>query len=130
MNEHQNSKLLFVYNADSGLSNALLDYGKKYLSPSKYDCRLCMLSYGPFGMRKDWKQFVASLPYDAEFLHKDDFAKRYPLEGFSFPAVLVLKDEKIEVLVSSEEFKSIATLTALIDTVKSKLTTSLGTFAS
>ena len=80
-------------------------------------------------MKKDWKQFVASLHYDAEFLHKNDFAKRYPRESFSFPAVLELKDGNIKVLVTSEEFKSIATLTSLIDTVKSKLTTSLATFA-
>jgi len=62
-----NSKLLFIYNADSGIANALIDQGKKYLTPSEYACQLCMVSYGPLGMRKDWKKFVKRLPYEIVF---------------------------------------------------------------
>jgi len=121
MNQDQNTKLVFVYNADSGLSNALLDYGKKYINPAGYNCQLCMVSFGAFGMKKDWQQFVASLPYKSEFLHKDEFATQYPSESVFFPSLLKEVDGKMQVLITSEQFKAITTLSMLIDTVKQKL---------
>ena len=45
---------LFVYNADSGPLKALFDFGHKIVSPGTYPCSLCRLTYGPFGMRREW----------------------------------------------------------------------------
>jgi hypothetical protein len=39
-------KLLFVYNADSGLAAALFDSAHKLLSPQTYACNLCALTHG------------------------------------------------------------------------------------
>lgn len=64
-------EIIFVYNADGGIGNALLDYGKKYIQPDKYDCQLCMVTYGALGMKKDWKIFTSSLSYQVKFLHRD-----------------------------------------------------------
>ncbi len=43
--------LVFVYNANSGLLNALLDMGHKVVSPRTYPCSLCALTYGSLGLR-------------------------------------------------------------------------------
>ena len=53
--------LLFVYNADSGPLNALLDFGHKIVSPGTYPCSLCRLTYGTFGMRREWREFTQGL---------------------------------------------------------------------
>jgi len=45
------SKLIFVYNADSGLLNAMKDWAHKIVSPETYPCSLCALTYNNLGMR-------------------------------------------------------------------------------
>lgn len=105
-----NQKLLFIYNADSGIANALIDQGKKYLTPSEYACQLCMVSYGSFGMRKDWKKFTKELPYEIVFLHRNELEESYPSIKTSFPAVILIDRDKTKILLSAEDFKNIASL--------------------
>jgi len=81
------TELLFVYNADSGLLNAAVDYFHKILSPSTYPCSLCAITYGNQGMRPDWKEFVIQLPVQSTFLHRDELRKKYPeLAQYPLPA--------------------------------------------
>lgn len=110
-------RLLFVYNADSGIGNALIDYGKKYISPETYECRLCMVTYGAFGMKKDWKKFVESLPYEAVFLHRDELKTRHADADIALPVVLLETGGTLDVLVSSKDFKNIQTLDRLQEVV-------------
>lgn len=112
------NKLIFVYNANSGLGNALLDYGKKYVQPQKYDCQLCMVTYGPFGMKKDWREFVRLLPYDVYFLHKNEYEKKYPENKITYPAVLEIKGHDVLVKIKTEEFDSIKSLDDLMQKFK------------
>ena len=121
MNKLPKNRILFVYNADSGLSNALFDYGKKYIAPSKYDCQLCMISYGPFGMKKDWKSFVGSLPYRVEFLHRDEFIKDFPKSRTTMPVMIVIDNSTARTLINSTDFANIHNLKEL----KSKVTGAL-----
>jgi len=109
-------KLIFVYNAKSGLANALLDTGKKYISPDKYDCALCMITYGPFGMKKDWKNFVHSLPYKVSFLHRDEFAKEYPSIKIHPPS-LIITQKRFTELMQKSDFEKIHS----IDELKQKV---------
>ncbi len=106
-------KILFIYNADSGFANALIDQGKKYLTPSQYACQLCMVSYGPLGMRKDWKKFVSSLPYEVVFLHKDELSVRYPNVKTSLPAMVLLVKDRATVKLDGSDFESIDNLDQL-----------------
>ena len=55
--------LLFVYNADSGLLNSAKDYVHKIISPKTYECNLCAVTFGNFGIKNEWKRFVDSLNY-------------------------------------------------------------------
>ncbi|TGE14535.1 hypothetical protein [Hymenobacter elongatus] len=80
-------ELIFVYNADTGLVNGLLDLAHKVVSPATYKCSLCALTYGA-RMRPEWKAFLNSLPVRARFFHRDDFSATYPqLAATNLPAV-------------------------------------------
>lgn len=79
--------LLFVYNADGGRLNALLDTLHKTLLPATYDCALCALTYGAFTMRPEWRAFLQALPITPTFLHRDELRARHPeLVGQPLPA--------------------------------------------
>ena len=110
-------ELIFVYNADSGLSNALIDYGKKITQPSKYDCQLCMVTYGPFGKKSDWKKFINNLNASVKFLHRDEFVSEFGKTNSSFPCLLKKDGDKLGTLITSEQFKEISSLEELIAAV-------------
>lgn len=77
--------LIFVYNADSGLFNALGDAVHKLMSPATYPCILCALTYSNVGMRREWRAFTASLEPKSELLHADELAARYGVSGAALP---------------------------------------------
>jgi hypothetical protein len=83
-------RLLFVYNADSGLFNTLGDIGHKIFSPETYSCKLCALSYGYLKEKKEWRDFIESLSIPCDFLHRDEFIKAYPGSVLALPAVFLL----------------------------------------
>ncbi len=110
-------KLIFIYNADSGLRNVLLDGAHKIFSPATYDCSLCALTFGAFAENKAWKKFRKETDLDMEFLHKNEFQKAYASKfghKFSFPIVLVSSASDFEVLVSTEELNAMERAVDLI----------------
>lgn len=98
-------ELVFVYNADAGKINAALDLMHKLVSPATYACDLCALTYGNFGIRKEWEAFVKKLPVETRFLHKDEFLNLYPEITTKFPVLFILEGERLEQGISSEEMK-------------------------
>src|SRR4030067_16255 len=78
--------LIFVYNADSGFVNTLLDIGHKIVSPQTYACNLCAITHSTFSMRDEWKNFVAGLGIPIEFLPRDELEKQYGLRAPELPA--------------------------------------------
>ncbi len=116
-------KLIFIYNADSGLRNVLLDGAHKILSPATYDCRLCALTFGAFTENKAWKKFRMETDRDMEFLHKNEFQKAYASKfghKFSFPIVLIASASDLEVLVSTNELNNMETAVDLIDLIRQR----------
>ncbi|MBA3899034.1 MAG: hypothetical protein H0X62_02315 [Bacteroidetes bacterium] len=105
--QNQNTELIFLYNADSGLANAVLDTIHKTLSPSTYSCKLCLLTYGATSMKEEWKKFLDTLPAKKTFLHKDEVEKIPEFKNIPLPAVLLKKMGKAEIIISSEDFKSL-----------------------
>ena len=89
-------RLLFVYNADDGLFNAVTDTLHKVLAPQTYACGLCYYTHGTFGMLKPWRDFVLALPVDVEFLHRNEFVRAYGHDRAALPAVL-WEDERGEI---------------------------------
>jgi len=65
--------LIFVYNADSGVLNGLKDLWAKTVHPETYPCSLCAVTYGPLGMRREWREYVRALGHEVRFLHRDEW---------------------------------------------------------
>lgn len=111
--------LIFVYNTDSNPVSSLIDLGHKILSPETYNCSLCKLTHGPFTEIEAWKTFRTSIGVPMEFLHRDEFEKKYN-QRFEYPLILK-KESTIEVLLPKQEIDRLKDLEALIATVKKHL---------
>ena len=108
-------RLILVYNADTGLIEALMHAVHKQFFPSTYPCSLCALTYGAVSMRGDWKRFWQGLSADVDFYHRDDFSEAYPSLGtggvreVALPSILLSEDgEEPRVVVSNSELDAMA----------------------
>jgi len=117
----KNLTLIFVYNADSGLVNTLLDIGHKIVSPQTYACNLCAITHSTFKMRDEWKQFVTQLGCPVEFLHRDELAKQYGLRDVGLPAVFRRNNGTLETWITREEINRCRTLGELAQLVRTRL---------
>lgn len=109
-------KLIFVYNADSGVLNTVKDIGQKLLSPQSYNCFLCSLTHGTFRENPDWKKFREDASTEMEFLHRNEFQKEHEAE-IDYPCIIKQTDT-MEVVVSKEQLGNFAALEDLIHAVK------------
>lgn len=116
------TRLILVYNADSGLLNAAKDAVWKVVRPATYPCSLCALTYGWVSMHGRWRRFLARLPQTKVFHHKDDFALAFPGVAVALPAILLAeRDAPPQVLVSAAELDALHDLAALIALVAARL---------
>jgi hypothetical protein len=106
----ERSALVFVYNADSGVFNALADAAHKIFSPRTYACNLCALTHTALGMRAEWKSFLEGLGRPLEFLHADELKSRYGLEGVPLPAVFERDDRSVRLFVGADAINACRTL--------------------
>ena len=121
MSENNDNKLVFVYNADSGLINTVKDFWHKALRPSTYQCNLCQTTFGTFGAKKEWKTFISDLGIESEFLHKDEFLDKYDVKDARYPSAYILKNGNLTVLITQEEMNEVTTITEMEELVSSKL---------
>lgn len=119
---HTPARLIFVYNADSGLLNAVKDAVWKIVHPASYPCSLCALTYGWIAMHRRWRRFLGRLPQAKAFYHRDDFARAFPRCNMALPAILLGKGQADPlVLVSATELDALPDLDALMALVSSRL---------
>lgn len=111
------SLLLFVYNADSGKLNALLDSAHKIVSPSTYNCQLCQLTYGLLNEKQSWKRFREQLDEDVLFLHRDEFEKQFA-QQLKYPFLARVEQQNVDVLLSAEKMSGIEDTSDLIEHVR------------
>ncbi len=109
--------LLFVYNADSGKLNALLDSAHKIISPSTYNCQLCQLTYGLMNEKQAWKHFREQLQEEVLFLHRDEYEKQFAQKQ-DFPFLARVVNQDIELLLSAEAMSEIEDTEALIRRIR------------
>jgi len=124
MEDLEIQKLIFIYNADSGLKNSLLDSAHKILSPSTYDCNLCDITFGVFTENKVWKNFRENTNLEMEFLHKDEYKKQYASKfgnKFTFPIILAQTNNGLEVFVGTEEMNAIEDSEALVELIQERV---------
>ena len=109
-------KLIFVYNADSGMVNTLIDIGHKAISPQTYQCNLCDLTFGLISEQKQWKKFRQESDVDMVFLHRDEFEQKYT-QKFEYPVVLKQDEDELKIAISQAELNQIETLDGLMSEV-------------
>ena len=118
MTEPAKSKIIFVYNADSGVFNLLSDIAHKMFSPQTYACNLCALTHSNFGMKKEWKEYLDSLENPLEFLHADEFTGKYKSEKVNLPAIFIEENGALKPVAVADqinESKSIGDLKSIIN---------------
>ena len=118
--------LVFVYNADSGLFNTLTDIAHKVFAPETYSCNLCAITYGNFGMRAEWKEYLESLAADFVFLHRDELAARHPGTDAELPAIFRQEGEQLHPLITAAEINACGAIDDLKQLISGKLAAATG----
>ncbi len=113
-------QLLFVYNADSDKISVALDFMHKIVSPSTYSCKLCAITYGNLGIKKEWADFLKQLPVETTFLHRDEFHKSYPDVVTNLPIVYKIENSELKICISAKEMETMD-LEALINRIEAEL---------
>ena len=114
-------RLLFVYNADSGLFNTVTDIAHKLLSPSTYTCDLCALTHGHFKVRDKWVGFLQNLDADCEFLHRDEFHAKYGRTDIPLPAIFLNTGDSPAMFIDAHTLGQFGSLDALIAALTQRL---------
>ncbi|MGV9199746.1 MAG: hypothetical protein ACOC4M_13130, partial [Promethearchaeia archaeon] len=125
--ESQNTYLVFIYNADSGALNSIKDFFHKMVKPSTYECNLCAVTFGNFGMKKDWVKYVNKIENEfervsIEFLHRDEFEKYYPaVKDAQYPSAYFHNSQKTELFITQDEMNSVKSIEELKGMVSERL---------
>ncbi len=117
-------KLIFIYNANSGTINGLLDSAHKILSPSTYNCKLCDITFGVFNEKEVWKNFRETSKTEMIFLHKDEFLKQYRskwLPKYTFPIILQEENNELHIFLNTPEINKLEETKALIAAIQEKI---------
>lgn len=116
------STLIFIYNADGGVLDALGDMVHKIVSPATYPCSLCALTYSPVAMRGAWRRFLKRLGLPTLFLYRDEFRGELDRRDLALPAVLLGGDgEQPEIFVSAQELAALPDLAALMALIETRI---------
>ena len=115
----QDKKLIFVYNANSDLASSMLDAIHKVVSPSTYKCNLCMITHSVLAEKSDWKEFRENLEIDSEFLHKDEFERKYKIKG-KYPSVFLKNKGNLKEIIPKKEIDNCKDINDLKKLVKRK----------
>jgi len=132
MSEESEKKLIFVYNAESGGAfTALKDTLHKTFRKSTYQCNLCAVTFGAFGMKRDWKNFVNDLDvpvefkkkdkFKFEFLHKDEFNQKYDIKDAKFPSAYLLDNTSLDLFITQDEMNDVKSIDELKELVNKKI---------
>lgn len=118
-------QLILVYNAESGILNAVMHALHKQFKPSTYPCSLCALTYGAVSMHSRWRKFLDWQPSEVVIHHSDDFAEAYPEISVPLPVIMIGETgESPSVLVAADELDAMTSLDDLIGEVEERLTRS------
>ena len=123
MEKQKIEKLIFIYNANSGKHNALLDTMHKIVSPNTYNCNLCDITFGLFTENKTWRKFRQTSKVEMVFLHKDEYLKKYKSKfnyKFTFPIVLAEHLESLSVFINTDELNRLKNQEGLMKEIRKR----------
>ncbi|NEV93764.1 GTPase [Psychroflexus sp. YR1-1] len=120
----KNKALIFVYNANAGVSNSLMDSVHKILSPKTHECNLCELTFGLVSEHKKWKAFRKQSDIDMRFLHKDEYRSTFKSKFeklHELPVILYQDNYDLSLFMGNDELNQIEEVETLIQKIKSRL---------
>ena len=100
--ENEKPKIIFVYNADGDVFSLLGDFAHKIFSPKTYNCNLCAITHGNFGMKNEWREYIKTLKVPFEFLHADQFKAKYKIPDAELPAVFAHQNGKVKEIIDAD----------------------------
>lgn len=121
MMNQSKTKLIFVYNADSGLFNTVTDIAHKIISPKTYSCNLCALTHGYFSIRDSWVKFLKQLDVECEFLHRDELLSKYAVENSELPVIYENIDGELKVWIEKDKIEQFTSVDELMKFINMKL---------
>jgi len=111
----EKTELMFVYNADSTFFAVANDFLKKIVAPQTQECNLCTVTHGAFTPKEKWRDFLATLPQEKVFLHRDEFRSIYPDKtNTNLPAILSKRNGIVSQVATAEEINEAKTIPDLI----------------
>ncbi|MFX0060201.1 MAG: hypothetical protein ACFE75_09315 [Candidatus Hodarchaeota archaeon] len=119
--DNKKKKVIFVYNANSGLVSVVKDFWKKILRPSSYQCNLCLQTFSAFGVKKDWKNFIQNLEIETEFLHKNEFEERYDFKNTKYPSAYLYDKDNLTLFITQDEMNEVKSLEEMEALVSKKV---------
>ena len=116
------AELIFIYNAKSGVTNALFDWAHKIISPNTYDCNLCSITYNNLGKQKKWKNFLENINIESRFYYIDHL-KDLPFvkNPSELPCIYLKVDKDIILIIDSYELNTFNKVDELIHKLNSCL---------
>ncbi len=114
-------KIIFVYNADSGVFNLMSDIAHKIFSPQTYACNLCAITHSNFGMKKEWKAYLESLLNPLEFLHADEFKEKHQSETENLPAIFIEENGALRQIADADKINKSRSIQDLKDIIDNEL---------
>ena len=115
------NELIFIYNANSGVVNSLLDWAHKIFSSNTYKCSLCSITYDNSGKKNEWSNFLEELNIKSLFLYKDHIINDKDLKKYTLPCVYLRGPNDVRLLISSTEMNMFKDLKELISCLRKKL---------
>lgn len=114
--------LIFIYNANGGIFSAMADAAHKLVSPETYPCSLCAITYGAVSMRGEWKTYLKRLGHETRFYHRDDFARDWPGEAVTLPAILeVTEGGALSTVIAKEDLDTVQSVAQLVSMLEDRL---------
>ena len=108
--KHAEPTLIFVYNADSGVFNLAADIAHKIFSPQTYSCNLCAITHSTFGMKNEWREYLATLKVPFEFLHADELKAKHRIEAADLPGVFRRENSNLKLIIDSAAINACRTI--------------------
>ena len=121
LSDIRNKKVIFVYNANSGVVSVVKDFWKKILRPRSYECNLCLQTFSTFGMKKGWKNFIQNLDIETEFLHKDEFEEKYEINDAKYPSAYIQDNGNFNLFITQDEMNTVKSLNEMETLVSKKV---------
>jgi len=109
-------KLIFVYNAKSGMLSSLINTAHKIISPNTYPCSLCKLTHANFSEKKIWKEFKERTAIEIEFVYSNNYRGNIVLKDF--PVIMLDLNEVQTILLDNEELNRLNSVNELIARIK------------